>query len=126
MSNKCQKTKTEVRLSSRAAHGLLFVVLFGLVAVPLNAQVAGARIAGTVMDSTGAVIVGAQVTIKNTADGFTQGVGHQPIRFLQHAEFVARPLQRYGVSEGFQIGGPHRPHTHGWRRHRNKFHDDYR
>ena len=38
----------------------------------VNAQVAGARIAGTVTDSTGAVIVGAQVTIKNTADGFTR------------------------------------------------------
>ncbi|MGC2703343.1 MAG: carboxypeptidase regulatory-like domain-containing protein [Candidatus Acidiferrales bacterium] len=38
----------------------------------VNAQVAGARIAGTVTDSTGAVIVGAQLTIKNMADGFTR------------------------------------------------------
>jgi hypothetical protein len=72
VSSKCQKKKAAVRLSPRVAHSLLCVALFGLVAVPLNAQVAGARIAGTVTDSTGAVIVGAQVTIKNTADGFTR------------------------------------------------------
>ena len=63
--------KTNVELS-RAALGLLSVALFGLVAVPLYAQVAGARIAGTVTDSTGAVVAGAQVTIKNTATNLTR------------------------------------------------------
>ncbi|MGC2322942.1 MAG: carboxypeptidase regulatory-like domain-containing protein [Terriglobales bacterium] len=67
-----RKTYAALRLSSRAAIGLLSVALFGLVAVPLYAQVAGARIAGTITDSTDAVIVGAQVTIKNTANGFTR------------------------------------------------------
>ncbi len=72
MPNKCQKMKAEWRLASPGARGLLCVGLFGLLAVPGYAQVAGARITGTVTDSTGAVIVGAQVTIKNTADGFTR------------------------------------------------------
>ncbi|MGD0470831.1 MAG: carboxypeptidase regulatory-like domain-containing protein [Terriglobales bacterium] len=67
-----RKTNEELRLSSRAALGLLSVAVFGLVAVPLYAQVAGARIAGTVTDSTGAVIAGAQVTIKNTATNLTR------------------------------------------------------
>jgi carboxypeptidase family protein/TonB-dependent receptor-like protein len=52
---------------SRVALGLISVALLGLVEVPLYAQVAGARIGGTVTDSTGAVIAGAQVTIENTA-----------------------------------------------------------
>jgi len=59
-------------LASRAARGLLSIGLFGLLAVPGYTQVSGARITGTVTDSTGAIIVGAQVTIKNTADGFTR------------------------------------------------------
>ena len=64
--------KAELRLASRAARGLLSIGLFGLLAVPGYTQVSGARITGTVTDSTGAIIVGAQVTIKNTADGFTR------------------------------------------------------
>ena len=71
MSNNCQEMKAEVRLSLRGARGLLCVA-FTLLAVPGYGQVAGARITGTVTDSTSAVIVGAQVTIKNTADGFTR------------------------------------------------------
>jgi len=67
-----RKTNAQLRLSSRAALGLFSIALFGWAAVPLYAQVAGARIAGTVTDSTGAVIAGAQVTIKNTANGFTR------------------------------------------------------
>ena len=59
-------------MASRAARGLLSIGLFGLLAVPGYTQVSGARITGTVTDSTGAIIVGAQVTIKNTADGFTR------------------------------------------------------
>ena len=58
------------RLLSPAALRLLSALLFGVVAIHLNAQVAGARIAGTVTDGTGAVVAGAQVTIKNMANGF--------------------------------------------------------
>lgn len=67
-----RKTTTSLGLSARAALGLLSAAMFGSMPVPLNAQVAGARIAGTIADSTGAVIAGAQVTIKNTANGFSR------------------------------------------------------
>ena len=69
-----RKTNAGLWPLSPVALGLLSVALFGLMAIPpnVNAQVAGARIAGTVTDSTGAVIVGAQLTIKNMADGFTR------------------------------------------------------
>ena len=67
-----RKTTTSLGLSARAALGVLSAAMFGSMPVPLNAQVAGARIAGTVADSTGAVIAGAQITIKNTANGFSR------------------------------------------------------
>ena len=69
-----RKTNAGLWPLSPVALGLLSVALFGLMAIPpnVNAQVAGAHIAGTVTDSTGAVIVGAQLTIKNMADGFTR------------------------------------------------------
>ena len=69
-----RKTNAGLWPLSPVALGLLSVALFGLMAIPpnVNAQVAGARIAGTVTDSTGAVIVGAQLTIKNMADRFTR------------------------------------------------------
>ena len=102
MSNKYQKTKTEVRLSSRATHGFLFVVLFGLVAVPLNAQVAGARIAGTVVDSTDAVIVGAQVTIKNTADGFTRELVTNRSGFYSTPNLSPGPYSVTASAKGFK------------------------
>ena len=72
MSNNCQEMKAEVRLSVTRGSWPSLCRTFALLAVPVYAQVAGARIAGTVTDSTSAVIVGAQVTIKNTADGFTR------------------------------------------------------
>ena len=60
------------RLSSAVDLSLLSVLLFGVTAIHLDAQVAGARIAGTVVDGSGAVIAGAQVTIRDTANGFTR------------------------------------------------------
>ena len=65
-------TNAESRLSSLAVLGLSFITLFGLIAVSLHAQVAGARISGTVRDNTGAVISGAQVAIKDTASDLTR------------------------------------------------------
>jgi len=67
-----RKANADLRVPSRAVPCFLSVVLSGFLAVPLCAQVAGARIAGTVTDSTGAAIVDAQVIIKNTASNFTR------------------------------------------------------
>ena len=59
---------------SRAFLSLLPFALFGLLAVPLRAQVTGARLIGTVTDNTGAVIAGAQVAIKNAANNLTRAL----------------------------------------------------
>jgi len=66
------RTNTGLGLSSQATLGLLVLALFGFFELPLHAQVAGARITGTVTDSTGAIIAGAEVTIKNTANNLTR------------------------------------------------------
>ena len=47
------------------------VILGVLLSVPANGQVAGATLSGTIKDSSGAVIPGAQVVIKNVATGVT-------------------------------------------------------
>ncbi len=54
-----RKVNAHLRLSSRSVLCFLSGGLWGLVAVPLCAQVAGARIAGTVSDGSGAAIVDA-------------------------------------------------------------------
>jgi len=51
---------------------LLILVLSLVASVPARAQVAGATLTGTVTDSSGAVIPGAQVSIKHTATGVTR------------------------------------------------------
>ena len=67
-----QNAKAQTGLPYGVVRGLLCIAVFALVSVPLKAQVSGARIAGTVSDGTGAIIVGANVTIKNAEDGFTR------------------------------------------------------
>src|ERR1700730_7182304 len=51
------------------ARGLLVVVLSVVVCAPVYAQVAGATLAGTVTDASGAVVANANVSIINTATG---------------------------------------------------------
>jgi hypothetical protein len=52
--------------------GLLLLVISVLSAIPMRAQVAGATLSGTVKDTSGAVIVGTQVSVRNLATGVTQ------------------------------------------------------
>jgi len=67
-----RKANAHLSLSSRSVLSFLSVGLWGFVAVPLYAQVAGARIAGTVTDSSGAAIVDVQVIIQNTASNLSR------------------------------------------------------
>src|SRR5882672_6742660 len=53
--------------------GVFLAFVFCLsVSVPVYAQVTGATLSGTVTDASGAVIAGAQVSIRNTATGISK------------------------------------------------------
>jgi hypothetical protein len=61
--------------SKRVFSILVTIVAFALnlfISLPLNAQVVGATLTGTVTDSTGAIIPGAKVSIKNAETGLTR------------------------------------------------------
>ncbi len=100
MSGKRQKTNTASTLSSRAALGLLFVAVFSWVAV--YAQVAGARIAGTVADCTGAVIADAQVTIKDTATNLTRELATNKSGFYSAPNLSPGPYIVTALAKGFK------------------------
>ena len=52
----------------------LALALCVFTAVPANAQVTGATLTGTITDASGAVVAGAQISIKNSATGSTRDV----------------------------------------------------
>src|SRR5208283_3494897 len=70
--------------------------------IPLNAQVSGARIAGTVADGTGAVITGAQLTIKNTANGFERELVTNQSGFYSAPNLSSGPYTVTASAKGFK------------------------
>src|ERR1700730_13683796 len=65
--------------------GLLVSVLVPavLVSPPVHAQVAGATLAGTVTDASGAVVPNANVSIKNTATGVARDISTDSAGFYR-------------------------------------------
>ena len=97
-----RKANVDLRLSSRAVPCVLSVVLSGLGAVPLCAQVAGARIAGTVTDSSGAAIVDAQLIIKNTASNLTRELVTNRSGFYSAPNLPPGPYTVTASAKGFK------------------------
>src|SRR2546423_761613 len=72
-----QMTENKERFSSMEANrryfvsisGLMIVVLLAITSVTATAQVTTASLAGTVLDTSGAIVPGANVTLKNEASG---------------------------------------------------------
>ncbi|HUN84410.1 MAG TPA: carboxypeptidase regulatory-like domain-containing protein, partial [Terracidiphilus sp.] len=95
-------TTLESRLSSSASLTLLSALVFGAMAIHLNAQVAGARIAGTVSDSTGAVITGAHLTIKNIANGLERELVTNQSGFYSAPNLSSGPYTVTAVAKGFK------------------------
>jgi hypothetical protein len=86
----------------RTAFGLLSCALLNWLALPLCAQAVGARIAGSVTDGSGAVIVGAQMTIKNTATNLTRELATNRSGFYSAPNLAPGPYTVTASAKGFQ------------------------
>src|SRR5258708_19719786 len=66
----------------------LILVVFSLsFTAPMYSQVTGATLSATVTDATGAIISGAQISIKNTATGISKNVTEQSSGFYTVPNF---------------------------------------
>ena len=91
-------------LSFRVALGLLSIILSGsgLMKNRLYAQVAGARITGIVTDKSNAVIVRAQVTIKNTANNLRRELVTNEQGFYSAPNLSPGPYTVTASAKGFK------------------------
>jgi Carboxypeptidase regulatory-like domain len=80
--------------------GLLLVLGLGT-ALPMRAQVAGATLSGTVTDTSGAVIVNAQVSVRNLATGVTQSTTTNTDGFYSVHNLLPGNYQVTFVAKGF-------------------------
>ena len=93
---------TAFKLSSHVALGVFSIAIFSPMPVPLAAQVAGARIAGIVTDPTGAVIAGAQIRIRDTADDFTRELVTNESGFYSAPNLSPAPYTVSVSAKGFK------------------------
>jgi hypothetical protein len=78
------------------------VVILGiLLSAPASAQVAGATLSGTIKDSSGAVIPGAQVVIKNVATGVTSELATNTDGFYTAANLLPGDYEVTISARGF-------------------------
>jgi hypothetical protein len=71
------------------------------VSVPVNAQVAGATLSGTVTDASGAVLPNAQISIKNIATGFTRDVTTDVAGFYTAPNLLPGAYEITATASGF-------------------------
>jgi hypothetical protein len=82
--------------------GLFLAFVFCLFAsIPVRAQVTGATLSGTATDSSGAVIAGAQVSIKNTATGISKDATTDSAGFYSVPNLPAGPYEVKVTAAGF-------------------------
>ena len=84
-------------ITSVTDRGAVLLLLFLLIclSLPLEAQTAAGRIIGTVTDTQGAVIGGAEITVVNTSTGVTQKATSNGQGFYQVLEL---PVGAYTVT----------------------------
>ncbi len=84
--------------------GLLVCVLLTfavLISIPVQAQVAGATLAGTVTDAAGAAVTNENVSIKNTATGVIREVITDPAGFYSAPNLLPGIYEITAVAPGF-------------------------
>ena len=88
----------------RTPHAWLAFLILLLLAVPANAQRTGARVRGSVADSSGAVIPGATVTLHSDATGLTRTTTTNESGLYSFGEL---PVGTYSIKvelQGFKTG----------------------
>src|SRR3984893_1130119 len=87
----------------RASWVALAVLLFGiLVSVPTGAQVAGGTVSGTIVDSSGGIIPGARISVKNVATGVTRTVSTNSDGFYTAPNLLPGTYDVSFVAQGFK------------------------
>src|SRR5712671_6459076 len=77
---------------------LAFVFCFS---VPVHAQVTGATLSGTVTDASGAVIAGAEVSVRNTATGITKDTTTDSAGLYSIPNLIPGPYEVKVTAKGF-------------------------
>jgi hypothetical protein len=79
---------------------LAFVLCF-FASAPVHAQVTGATLSGTVTDASGAVVAGAQVSVRNTATGIANDATTDSAGFYTAANLTPGPYEVKVTAKGF-------------------------
>jgi hypothetical protein len=72
-----------------------------MVSVPLHAQVSGATISGTITDASGAVIAGAEISVRNTGTGITRNTTSDSSGFYTVPNLNPGPYEVKVTARGF-------------------------
>jgi outer membrane receptor protein involved in Fe transport len=91
-------------MNPKTASFVLFAGILGfclMVSLPLHAQVTGATISGTITDASGGVIVGAEISVRNTATGINRNTTTDSAGFYTVPNLNPGPYEVKVTAKGF-------------------------
>src|SRR6266446_5258742 len=91
-------------MNPKTASFVLFAWILGfclVVSLPLHAQVTGATISGTITDASGGVIVGAEISVRNTATGINRNTTTDSAGFYTVPNLNPGPYEVKVTARGF-------------------------
>src|SRR6267378_1266778 len=91
-------------MNPKTASFVLFAWILGfclVVSLPLRAQVTGATISGTITDASGGVIVGAEISVRNTATGINRNTTADSAGFYTVPNLIPGPYEVKVTARGF-------------------------
>ena len=91
-------------MNPKTASFVLFAGILGfclMVSLPLHAQVTGATISGTITDASGGVIVGAEISVRNTATGIIRNTTADSVGFYTVPNLNPGPYEVKVTARGF-------------------------
>src|SRR5882762_4372335 len=91
-------------MSPKTASNVVFALILALCLIlsfPLRAQVTGATISGTITDASGAVIAGAEISVRNTATGIIRNTTADSVGFYTAPNLIPGPYEVKVEAKGF-------------------------